>query len=286
MSPRSHADRGGIVGALLGLIAALTITAGDFFSRRVTNEIGPIVAASSTSFLATLTTLVFAFATDGSLIAGDMLLGALSGIGFGVGIATYLHGVYISSSSVVAPVNASLATLIPFSYASIVGAVPPLVAIAGAVATIVGLIFVTVGGAKASNVRGGFPVAAASGLGYGFGTVFMINLDDTSGNWPLVAQRGIAVLVVVLYALARRRPLLPPPRFAPNVIAGGFFAGMSSILLLAGLSLNAPAASVTVALFPAAAVVSGRLFFGDSVSRPQVVGLLIVVAGTVGIVVA
>ena len=33
------------MGALFGLIAALTIAAGDFFSRRVTNEIGPIVAA-------------------------------------------------------------------------------------------------------------------------------------------------------------------------------------------------------------------------------------------------
>lgn len=274
------------MGALFGLIAALTIAAGDFFSRRVTNEIGPIVAASSTSLLATITTLVFAVMTDGSLIAGDMLLGALSGIGFGVGIATYLHGVSISSSAVVAPVNASLATLIPFTYASTVGAVPPIVSIAGAGATIVGLIFVTVGGAEASNVRGGFPVAAVSGLGYGFGTVFMITLDEASGNWPLVSQRGVAVLVVVIYALARRRPLLPPKRFAPNVIAGGFFAGVSSILLLAGLAINAPAASVTVSLFPAAAVVSGRLFFGDSVSRPQVIGLLIVVAGTIGIVAA
>jgi drug/metabolite transporter (DMT)-like permease len=274
------------VGALFGLMAALTITSGDFFSRRVTNEIGPIVTASATSLVATMTALVFAIATDGSLLAGDMLLGALSGIGFGVGISTYLHGVFISSSAVVAPVNASLATLIPFTYASITGGAPPIVGILGAGAAVLGLIFVTVGGAEASNVRGGFPVAAVSGLGYGIGTVFMINLDEASGNWPLVSQRGVAVLVVVAYALARRRPLLPPKRFAPNVIAGGTFAGLSSILLLAGLALNAPAASVTVSLFPAAAVVSGRLFFGDSVSRFQVMGLLIVVAGTVGIVLA
>lgn len=274
------------MGALFGLLAALTITSGDFFARRVTNEIGPVVTASATSLVATATALVFALLTDGSLLAGDMLLGALSGIGFGLGISTYLHGVYISSSAVVAPVNASLATLIPFTYASITDAVPPALGLAGAGAAIVGLLFVTIGGSNASNVRGGLPVAAMSGIGYGVGTIFMINLDEASGNWPLVSQRGVAVLVVVVYALARRRPLLPPRRFAPNVIAGGFFAGMSSILLLAGLALNAPAASVTVSLFPAAAVVSGRLFFGDSVSRAQVIGLLIVVAGTFAIVLA
>jgi len=274
------------VGALFGLFAALSITGSDFFARRVTNEIGPIVAASSASLVATLTALVFALLTDGSIIATDMLLGSLSGIGFGVGISTYLQAVRISSSAVVAPVNASLATLIPFVYASVTDTVPPTLAIIAALATLLGLGFVTVGGAAASNVRAGLPVAAVSGIGHGVGTVFMIDLSEASGNWPLVPQRGVAVLVVVAYALARRRPLLPPKRFAGNVVGAGIFAGGASILLLAGLGFNAPAASVTVSLFPAAAVISGRLFFGDSVSRAQVIGLLIVVAGTVGIVVA
>ncbi len=274
------------MGAAFGLLAALTIATSEFFSRRVTNEIGPIVAASSASLIATVTAVAVALMTDGSVLAGDMLLGALSGVGFGIGITTYLHGVFISSSALVAPVNASLATLIPFVYASITVVAPPALGITGAGAVIVGLLFVTMGGAPASNVGAGLPVAVISGIGHGVGTVFMIDLDEASGNWPIVSQRGVSVLVVVAYALARRRPLIPPKRFMGNVVGGGVFAGLSSIILLAGLKLDAPAASVTVSLFPAAAVVSGRVFFGDSVSRAQVVGLLVVVAGTMGIVLA
>ena len=63
------------MGALFGLLAALSISTTEFFGRRVTNEVGPIVAASVTSLLAAVTALVIAVATEGSAIGRDLLLG-------------------------------------------------------------------------------------------------------------------------------------------------------------------------------------------------------------------
>ena len=76
------------------------------------------------------------------------------------------------------------------------------------------------------------------------------------------------------------------PFFAPQSTAAGLFGGLSTALLLAGFTFNAAATSVTASLFPATSVAAGRLFFGDAVSRAQVIGLVIVIIGTITIVIA
>jgi multidrug transporter EmrE-like cation transporter len=57
------------------------------------------------------------------------------------------------------------------------------------------------------------------------------------------------------------------------------------VLALIGLSANAAAASVTITMFPAGSVIIGRVLFRDAVTRAQVIGLAIVIAGTIAIVV-
>ena len=272
------------MGALFGLLAALSISTTELFGRRVTNEVGPIVAASVTSLLAAGTALVIAVVTDGSAIARDMLLGAGSGLGFGVGMSTYLQGVRVSSSAVVGPVSAALTALIPFTYAAVTEEAPAVLGYVGAALAIIGLMFVTIGGSAATNVIGGLPFGTMSGLGYGLGTLVLINVSDDSGSWPIVTQRITAFGAIAVFALARRRPILPPRQYAPTALAAGLFAGLSSVLALIGLSANAAAASVTITLFPAGSVLIGRLLFRDAVTRAQVIGLAVVIAGTVAIV--
>lgn len=273
------------MGALFGLMAALSISTTELFGRKITNEVGPIVAASVTSLLAAGTTIVVALLTDSSLIARDLWLGAASGLGFGVGMSTYLQGVRVSSSAVVGPVSAALTALIPFVYAAAAVSAPPGLGYVGAAFAIIGLMFVTMGGSPATNVAGGLPFGLLSGVGYGVGTLILIDVSEEAGNWPLVTQRITAFAAIATFAVARRRPILPPRRYAPISAAAGMFAGMSSVFVLLGLAANPSAASVTTTLFPASSVVIGRVIFRDAVTRPQVIGLVIVIAGTVAIVV-
>ncbi len=271
---------------MFGLLTSLTITTAEFFGRRITNEIGPIVAASAISLVATISTLVVAILAGGDLIGHDLLLGAFSGVAFGVSMTVYLQGLRVSSSAVIAPMVAALTTLIPFTYGSIVEGALPMIGLVGAGAVILGLLFVTMGGSEASNVRQGLLLGTIAGSGYGVGTALLIGVSADSGSWPVVSQRGVSFIAIVAYALVRRRPLVPPRRLAVSAGTSGVFAALSSVLLLVGLNANAPAASVTASLFPASSVVAGRLFFGDSVSRSQVLGLGTVICGTLGIVLA
>lgn len=274
------------MGALLGLIAALAISATEFFSRRVSDEIGPLASAAAASLAAAVCVVPVAVLLEGDPTGQDMLLGTASGVGFGIGIAAYLQGVRVSSSAVIGPTVAALATLIPFIYAAMVEEVPPVLAWIGAATVVVGLLFVTIGGDVASNVRGGLPIGIVSGLGYGIGTAFLVDVTDDAGTWPVAGQRGMAFVTIIVFALIRRRPLLPPLRFTPQSTAAGAFGALSTGLVLAGFTFNAPATSVTASLFPATSVAAGRLFFGDAVNRAQVIGLVIVIAGTIAIVLA
>jgi len=274
------------MGALFGLMAALSISTTELFGRKVTNEVGPIVAASVTSLLAAITAVAIALVVDGSLLARDLALGCASGLGFGIGMSSYLHGARISSSAVVGPLSAGLTALIPFAYAALAEDAPAALGYVGAALAVTGLMFVTIGGSTATNVAGGLPFGLMSGIGYGLGTLVLIGVSDEAGTWPVVTQRITAFATVAVFALARRRPVLPPRRYASLSAGAGLFAGMSSVFVLLGLAANPAAASVTTTLFPAFSVVIGRVIFRDAVTRAQVIGLTIVIAGTISIVLA
>lgn len=274
------------MGALFGLLASLSITSMEFFNRRITNEVGPIVSAAGASLVAAFATIAIAAIDGGDLIGQDLLLGAGSGLGFGLGLSTYLQGLRISSSAVIGPTVASLSALIPFGYAAITGDAPPALGYLGAGLAVAGLILVTMGGSEASNVRGGLPVGIVSGMGYGSGTLLLINVSEDSGTWPIASQRTAAFIAIAAFAVIRRRPVLPSARFAPQAGAAGLIAAMASVFLLGGLAVNPAATSVTATVYPATSVAVGRAFFGDSVSRMQIVGLVVVIVGTIAIVLA
>ncbi len=274
------------MGAIFGLLASLCITSMEFFSRKITNEVGPIVAAAAASGIAAVVTIGIAIVDSGHFLGRDLLLGAGSGIGFGIGLTMYLHGLRISSSAVIGPTVASLSALIPFGFAAITETAPPLLGYLGAALAVGGLVLVTMGGSEASNVAGGLPVGLVSGLGYGIGTTLLIGVSEESGSWPIASQRVAAFGAIAAFALVRRRPVFPPMRFAGHATAAGIIGGGASAFLLAGLTLSPAAASVTASVYPATSVAAGRAFFGDAVTRTQVGGLVTVIVGTIAIVLA
>jgi|DEB0MinimDraft_10_1074344.scaffolds.fasta_scaffold00699_10 drug/metabolite transporter (DMT)-like permease len=274
------------MGALLGLLGAFSITGNEIFSRRISDEFSAIAAAAIASLLAAVTTVFVALAIGGSWVTRDLLIGALSGVGYGAGLASYLTGLRVSSSAVMGPTVAALFVLLPFSYAASVDGVPSAFGFLGSGLVLTGLGFVTIGGGAASNVRAGVTIGIRAGLGYGIGSALLIEISEDSGQWPIVAQRLAAFVTIAGFALLRHQPVFPPRRYTGWAIAAGVFGSLSSVFVLLGYAVNAAATSVTASLFPASSVAAGRVLFGDAVNRAQVVGLVIVLFGTVAIVLA
>ena len=68
-------------------------------------------------------------------------------------------------------------------------------------------------------------------------------------------------------------------------MAGGIFAGLSTVFFLIGLESDPTATVVAASLFPVVTVVVGRLVYGDDVIGRQIAGIGLVVLGVIGVAV-
>ena len=272
-----------LVGLLFGLLTSLSIGGSDLFGRRVSNARGPVVTAVTLQFIAIFTALAATFVVPSAFTWNDALLGLLSGVGLGLGLLWYFTGLTHSSSAVVAPLVGTLSAVIPFLYAIGRGESPTLPAVLGAAIALVGLGFITMGGGRAAHVREGVRWGLASGLAYGFGLSVAIDVSDAGGSWPAMTQRVSAFAIVAVVAVARRLEPVPPKALRIPAIISGVFAGLSTVFFLLGLEADPTSAVVAGSLFPAVTVVVGRFVYGDDVVRRQISGIVLVIAGVVGV---
>jgi drug/metabolite transporter (DMT)-like permease len=273
------------MGALLGLLSALSIGFADLFARRVLREASPFVTSFLVSAFAALTSVVAVIAFGSSLKPADFGIGLMSGIGMGVGIAAYYGAIHRSSATLVSPIIGVLSAVLPYSYATLRGAPLSVRALLGAVIALCGVTIVSMRSFDAGGTtRSGLIWALVSGVAYGIGLAVVLDASKGAGALPAVGQRvGASVLLAAVLSVHRSRPTVSKPGVASGVFAG-LFAGLTTILYLAGARFDATATIVTSSMFPAASVAVGYLFFAESVSRKQIVGLLIALAGIIAVV--
>mgnify|MGYP001820351153 CR=1 FL=1 len=272
------------MGALLGLIGALGIGLSDLFGRRIVLASSPLTAAVVMQLAGGLLAAVTMLALPSEWLWSDALRGIVSGVGMGVGLGCYYTGLARSTSTIVAPLVATLSAVLPFGYVlvasgggSILGSVASLVAV-------VGLALVSGGADAVSNVADGVRWGVASGLGYGVAIAVLTDVSADSGAWPAVTQRASAFVLLAAVGLAARRAVVPPPGTRTSAVLAGAFVAVTSIALLIGVQFDAGAAVITLSMFPAFSVAIGRTFFGDPIRPRQAAGIGIVLAGVAGVV--
>ncbi len=272
------------MGALLGALSALSVGCSEMFGRKGSLVAGVLAVGVVSQGVAAVTAVVLAVAFSGEVLWPDLARGALSGVGFGVGMVTYLGGVLRSSSTVISPLVATMTVILPFGVAASGGEETTVLAVVGVGVAIVGLVFITVGGWASAGIRRGFLWGTTSGLGYGLGLAVLIDTSSASGPWPAVAQRMVACILTALLAAGLRSSPLPPKGLRWPPLLSGAFGGLASTFYVLGVQADAIPAAVTGAMFPAVSVAVGRVVFGDVVRPPQLLGLGLVLAGVVGVV--
>lgn len=270
------------MGALFGALAALSIGMSDLFGRHVVNRRGPIVASVVIQAVGVVASLLMLLVVASEFVATDLMIGFASGLGLGLGLWGYLSGLGVSTAAVVSPIVATMSAVIPFCYALARGSSASPWAIVGAVVALFGLALISSGG-RVANVAAGVRWSLISGLGYGFGLSVVIDATEASGVWPAVAQRVGALSLMVAVAI-RTKGGLPLLGVRLTGVAAGVFAAMSTVWYLLGVQADATPAVVTASMFPAVTVIVGRFVYHDSVTRRQVIGLVVVLIGVTAVV--
>jgi drug/metabolite transporter (DMT)-like permease len=236
--------------------------------------------------------------------AADLAWGAASGVAGGLGLVVFYAGLAIGPMSVVAPVSALFATVLPVAVALVGGEHPHPAVLGGVAACLAAIVLVSMdsggssrGGRGGSSRSGWRPrltrLPGGPGLLYGlaagaaFGLFFVLvrNAAHAGGIWPLVASRGTGTLTVAAAAACAGHG---PPAWSRNraavvmaMCAGAFDALANVSYVLAISSGMFSVAVVLTSLYPAITVVLARTVLGERMRRVQRAGLVLAAVGVV-----
>jgi drug/metabolite transporter (DMT)-like permease len=290
---------------IFALVSAVLYGTADFLggaAARRTAVLGILLISTPFGAL-----IIFAAALVGGgpgPVPVDLAWGAASGVAGGLGLVVFYAGLAAGPMSVVAPVSALFATLLPVVVALMGGEHPHPAVLAGVAACLAAIVLVSWDSGGGERVAGGSSPGAAHlgltrmlpagpGLLYGvaagaaFGLFFVLVRNATHAGviWPLAASRGTGTLVVAAAAAcAGKRPLgWSRDRVAVvmALCAGAFDASANVSYVLAISSGMFSVAVVLTSLYPTITVVLARMVLGERMRRRQRAGLVLAAVGVV-----
>ncbi len=273
--------------SLLALGAAAFYGAADFLGGITTRRATAIATVLTTQGAGLLMLLLFTpLMLDTGLGRRDMAFGVLAGLTGSIGVALLYKALAIGPMSVVAPVTAVCAVIVPLVVGLLQGEQLTAAAALGVVVAIaaVGLLGVTppspaTGSEAPPDVGQGVRVALASGVAVGFFLVALGQTSTAAGMWPLVVSRSVSIGLFGAVALATRRPLsVPSSAVAPAVVCGGLDMIANAMYLAAVREGQLSLVATLASLYPASTVLLARVVLGERLGRWQQLGVASAVA--------
>lgn len=269
---------------LLGVLVAVTYGSGDFLGG-VASRRSDTAAVTVGSQLVGLLSLALLIAITGWAQPHrvDTALGVTAGLAGAFGLLLLYRGLATGRMSVVAPITAVTAALLPLLWGIGAGERPGAIALTGAGLALTAIVLISRVPDPVTSRRAdprAVPLSLAAGVGFGILFIALGQTTPDSGAWPLLVGRVASVTAVAGWAVLRGRALLPRRGDRPAAAGAGLLDTMANVLFLLAvrqglLSLVAVLAS----LYPAATVALARVVLKERITPPQGAGLLLAGAG-------
>ncbi|MDB5694441.1 MAG: protein of unknown function transrane [Alphaproteobacteria bacterium] len=275
---------------LLALVAAFSYGLSDFIgglvSRRTSAWAVAVVGGISSVVFTGLASLLF----TGDPRPVDFAWATVAGIGSGCGVGFLYRGFANGRMSVVAPVSAVGAALVPVLFGLVGGERPGLQVWLGILLAVPAIWLVSsvppTPGDDVAPLRDGLVDGVLAGLGFGLLFACIGQVPQTSGMLPLAYTQVVAVPAVILLATALRADWIPRDRVVGWAALTGPLAGAANLLfLLATQRGYLTVSGVLTSLYPASTVVLAALVLREQIHRAQALGLALC-AVTVALVAA
>jgi drug/metabolite transporter (DMT)-like permease len=228
--------------------------------------------------------VVLAFAVSGDPIGRDLAFGAVAGLVNAIGLGLLYRGLAVGRMGIVAPIAAVVGAVIPVVWGLATGERPGAVVITGVAVAVTAGALISREKDEATTGTLSAAVLIALGAGVGFGTSFVLFAEtgSDSGLWPVLSARVLAVTgaAAAIAVLARRASVrLPPAPRRLAAVAGLCDVGATALLIVAIRNDLAVVVAPIAALGPGFTVLWAWTVLREPISRPQVAGLLLALAG-------
>jgi drug/metabolite transporter (DMT)-like permease len=266
------------MGILLALAAALLYGGSDFGGGLASRRLGSLrvsVVGSAAATVLTWATLILVGGPGPSLRA--VAWGLASGLAGGAGTLVLYRGLARGQMSVVGPLSAVGAAVVPVAAGVALGERPSLLSVAGVLVALPAIVLVAASGSVRGKL-GATPKGLLDGLvaGLAFGILFigLAQAGRNAGLWPVASEQTGALLVTLAVAVKTRVPLRIPLRAAglPVLVGASGMAATLAYFYATHFSMLAIAA-VLVSLYPGVTVLLARTLLHERFTPAQRAGL-------------
>jgi uncharacterized membrane protein len=220
----------------------------------------------------------------------DVAWSVIGGLLAAVGIVGLYGALAVGRMSVVAPVTAVLAALVPVSFGILTQGLPVTSVAIGIALAIVAVVLVSrvaespthVGATTAARSRSGLDLAVVGGLGLGLFGVAISRVDPGLVFGPLAIVRVTEASAVALVALAFRRPAAMSVALLPAVLVVGVLdMGGNAGFLFARQAGPLAVAATLSSLYPITTILLAALVLRERLTLSHGVGIATALAGIV-----
>ncbi|MBC5824616.1 MAG: DMT family transporter [Candidatus Eremiobacteraeota bacterium] len=284
-----------MLGIVLALAAGIVYGAGDFLggiASRRSSLVSVVVLSQSIGLALLLCVLPFLAPTSPSQT--DFVWGGMAGIVGAVGISMLYRGLAIGRMSVVSPVTAVVAAVIPIVFGIVRGERPALAAYAGIGLALLAVVLISSGtqgqhrdGGRSGQSRSlllepGLREAFVSGVAIGGFYIILAHVGRAAGLWPLVSYRIVSTALIGLAALLTRRSLRPArAAVGPIIFTGALDIAANALYLEATRRGLLAIVAVLASLYPASTVALAGVVLKERFAPVQVVGMMCAAASIV-----
>lgn len=263
---------------VFSLISALAYGVSDFLGGIFAKKASPwqvaVVGQSSSAFFS----LVAALLISGSPTGRDIAFGALAGLGGGFGVVFLYRGLATARMGVVAPLSAIGTALLPVAVGLATGDRPSQLAVFGIVCAFPAIALISRVVDDNPAHRGGVVDGILAGLGFGALFVFLGQINDDAGLYPLAASQGTSVLAVIAMATVLGQGWVPRNRASWKAVTmGPLGATAQGAFMYATHHGLLSVVSVISSLYPASTVLLAAVLLREKIHGWQGVGLVFAV---------
>lgn len=270
------------MGVVLGLLVAASFGTGDFLGGLASRQAKTLAVLAVAQLAAVCLAVVVAFAVGGTVYAHDVEFGVVAGVLNVAAIGCLYRGLAIGQMGRVAPVAAVIGAVVPVLWGVARGESLSGFEIAGIVLAVAAAGLLSSEPDERSGPLFGqaLLLATVAGAGFGVSLILFSAASHHGSMWPVLGARGAACVAVWLLLLVRRGvPSLAAVPKADASAAGVFDVGASMILLVTLKSHLTAVIAPVASLAPAFTAGHAWWYLHERVSRLQLVGLVVALAG-------
>jgi drug/metabolite transporter (DMT)-like permease len=272
---------------VIALVAACSYGVGDFLGGLGTRRSSWLPVTIYAEIIGCLPLGIATAFLSRATFGADAAWGAAAGVVGAAGIGLLYRGLGSGTMSVVAPITAVCATVLPVLAGLALGERPHMRAFIGIFIAIAAIVMISqahdvpVIARTTLPLRGSIVTALASGVCI---SGFLILMDRAKGGglWPLFVSRIVATATLSALALVTRRPQLPAREIRPTAAWCGVFDAGGTIGLVLALSRGTLGITATlISLYPAATLMLARVVLGERLRGRQMLGLACALAAVI-----